>query len=57
MAAGKKKLALDHLIVQTMDDEDGAGDGVQTMLAYGAKALFDEENAAQSISCKESRCW
>ncbi|KAI0322695.1 hypothetical protein OF83DRAFT_1092474 [Amylostereum chailletii] len=42
---GKKKLVLDHLIVQKMDDDDGAAD-VQSILTYGAKTLFDEENQA-----------
>ncbi|EJD45815.1 hypothetical protein AURDEDRAFT_151858 [Auricularia subglabra TFB-10046 SS5] len=50
MQAGKKKLALDHLIVQTMDDEDGTGEDVQSLLTFGAKALFDEESTAQTIT-------
>jgi chromodomain-helicase-DNA-binding protein 4 len=40
---GKKKLVLDHLIVQKMDDEDSAGENVQSILTYGAKALFESE--------------
>ena len=42
MQTGKKKLVLDHLIVQKMDDEDSAGDDVQSILTFGAKALFEE---------------
>ncbi|KAG8945049.1 hypothetical protein FRC00_010282, partial [Tulasnella sp. 408] len=38
--AGKKKLVLDHLIVQKMDDEEGEED-VQTILSFGAKAIFE----------------
>ncbi|KAI6104072.1 SNF2 family DNA-dependent ATPase [Pisolithus croceorrhizus] len=42
MQAGKKKLVLDHLIVQKMDDdEDGAGD-LESILTFGAKELFEE---------------
>ncbi|KAI0068286.1 hypothetical protein BV25DRAFT_1987089 [Artomyces pyxidatus] len=38
---GKKKLVLDHVIVQKMDDEEGGTD-VQSILTFGAKALFEE---------------
>ncbi|EGO30851.1 hypothetical protein SERLADRAFT_444458 [Serpula lacrymans var. lacrymans S7.9] len=44
MQTGKKKLVLDHLIVQKMDDDDSAGDDVQSILTFGAKALFEEDN-------------
>uniref|UniRef100_A0A0W0FGI3 Putative SNF2 family DNA-dependent ATPase n=1 Tax=Moniliophthora roreri TaxID=221103 RepID=A0A0W0FGI3_MONRR len=43
MQIGKKKMVLDHLIVQKMEDEDDAGGDLQSILMYGAKALFDEE--------------
>ncbi|KAG2154662.1 hypothetical protein DEU56DRAFT_769656 [Suillus clintonianus] len=42
MLMGKKKLVLDHLIVQKMDDDDGAGEDLQSILTFGAKALFEE---------------
>ncbi|KZT58360.1 hypothetical protein CALCODRAFT_243762 [Calocera cornea HHB12733] len=41
--AGKKKLVLDHLIVQKMDLEDEGMNDVQTILSFGARALFEEE--------------
>jgi chromodomain-helicase-DNA-binding protein 4 len=41
MQVGKKKLVLDHLIVQTMDNEDESGD-IKSMITYGAEALFGE---------------
>jgi chromodomain-helicase-DNA-binding protein 4 len=47
---GKKKMVLDHLIVQKMDDEESAGDDLQSILTYGAKALFNNEGD-QSITC------
>ncbi|GLB35984.1 putative class II histone deacetylase complex subunits 2 and 3 [Lyophyllum shimeji] len=47
---GKKKLALDHLIVQKMDEEDSAGENVQSILTYGAQALFDTEQTSRDIS-------
>ncbi|KAJ7139950.1 hypothetical protein C8R44DRAFT_765859 [Mycena epipterygia] len=46
---GKKKLVLDHLIVQKMDDDDDAGDNVQSILTYGAQALFEADAGARDI--------
>src|SRR5216683_1946181 len=48
--AGKKKLVLDHVIVQKMDDEEGGGD-VRSILTHGARALFDEAAASRDINC------
>ncbi|CAE6521305.1 unnamed protein product [Rhizoctonia solani] len=44
---GKKKLVLDHLIVQKLGDEDEMED-IQNILMFGAKALF--ENPGESAS-------
>ncbi|KAG9121858.1 hypothetical protein FRC07_002007, partial [Ceratobasidium sp. 392] len=44
---GKKKLVLDHLIVQKLGDEDEMND-IQGLLTFGAKALF--ENPGESAS-------
>lgn len=55
MQIGKKKLVLDHLIVQKMDeDDDSPGENVQSILTYGAQALFDENEAAKAkdINCE-----
>ncbi|KAF8634457.1 hypothetical protein AX15_000900 [Amanita polypyramis BW_CC] len=49
MQIGKKKLVLDHLIVQKMDDDDSIGEGVQSILTFGAKALFEEEQGSRDI--------
>ncbi|KAF4623265.1 hypothetical protein D9613_002145 [Agrocybe pediades] len=47
---GKKKLALDHLIVQKMDDDDEpGGEDVQSILTYGAQALYDSDQNARDI--------
>ena len=51
MQTGKKKLVLDHLIVQKMDDEDDT-ENVQSILTYGAKALFEDEAASRDVVCK-----
>ncbi|PCH33925.1 hypothetical protein WOLCODRAFT_130070 [Wolfiporia cocos MD-104 SS10] len=42
MQTGKKKLVLDHLIVQKMDDQEGSKEDIQSILMFGAKALFEE---------------
>ncbi|KAH9049552.1 SNF2 family N-terminal domain-containing protein [Lactarius hengduanensis] len=49
MQTGKKKLVLDHVIVQKMDDEEGGSD-VRSILTYGAQALFDETADARNIT-------
>lgn len=58
MLMGKKKLVLDHLIVQKMDDDDGAGEDLQSILTFGAKALFEEEEegdqSSKDITCAYS---
>lgn len=48
--SGKRKLVLDHLIVQKMDDED-SGNNVESMLSYGARALFEDDNDAGNHTC------
>ena len=49
---GKKKLALDHLIVQKMD-EDSVSDDVQSILTFGAKAIFDNDEN-NDIHCERT---
>jgi chromodomain-helicase-DNA-binding protein 4 len=50
MHAGKKKLLLDHVIVQSMEDEEPAED-LEAMLLSGAKSLF-EGGDDNDILCK-----
>ncbi|KAF9903864.1 hypothetical protein EC991_003241 [Linnemannia zychae] len=40
---GKKKMILDHLIVERMEDENLDPVDVESILKFGAKALFEEE--------------
>jgi chromodomain-helicase-DNA-binding protein 4 len=48
---GKKKLVLDHLIVQKLGDEDEMDD-IQGILTFGAKALFENPGeSASDIKC------
>jgi chromodomain-helicase-DNA-binding protein 4 len=49
---GKKKLVLDHLIVQKMDDdEENGGEDVKSILTYGAQALFSSDKGSRDITC------
>ena len=51
MQIGKKKLVLDHLIVQKMDKDDSVGEDLQSILTFGAKALFDDNQESRDIIC------
>lgn len=53
MQVGKKKLALDHVIVQKMDDE--LGEDVQSILTFGAQQLFQDEDTDRGITCAWTR--
>jgi chromodomain-helicase-DNA-binding protein 4 len=53
MQVGKKKLALDHVIVQKMDDE--VGEDVQSILTFGAQQLFQDGDADRGITCTSMR--
>ena len=44
MQIGKKKMALDHVLIQQMDQEDEAGMDLESILRHGAAALFDDDN-------------
>lgn len=52
MQNGKKKLVLDHLIVQKMDDD--ASEDVQSILTFGAQALFQEgiDQSDHQVHCQ-----
>lgn len=43
---GKKKMILDHLIVERMEDENLDPVDVESILKFGAKALFEEDSTA-----------
>lgn len=46
---GRKKLALDHLLIETMDNEDEAPNDVESVLKHGAAALFGEGKKKDAI--------
>lgn len=49
MQIGRKKMALDHALIESMDDDDLAGDDLESILKHGAAALFDEDYQKDAI--------
>ena len=49
MQIGRKKMALDHALIESMDDDDIAGDDLESILKHGAQALFDEDYQKDAI--------
>ena len=47
---GRKKLALDHLLIETMDNEEEAPNDVESVLKHGAAALFGEGKRKDAIT-------
>ncbi len=41
---GRKKMALDHALIESMDADDDAGLDLQSILKHGAQALFEDDN-------------
>ena len=49
MQIGKKKMVLDHVLIQQMDHEDDAGMDLESILRHGAEALFNDDNKGDII--------
>ncbi|KAH7148662.1 PHD/FYVE-zinc-finger like domain-containing protein [Dactylonectria macrodidyma] len=49
MQIGRKKMALDHALIESMDDDNLAGDDLESILRHGAQALFDDNYEKQAI--------
>ncbi|TWU79135.1 hypothetical protein ED733_008816 [Metarhizium rileyi] len=49
MQIGKKKMALDHALIESMDDDEIAGDDLESILAHGAQALFGDGHQKGAI--------
>jgi hypothetical protein len=41
---GRKKMALDHALIESMDVDDDAGLDLQSILQHGAQALFNDDD-------------
>ncbi|KAF2403777.1 hypothetical protein EJ06DRAFT_527376 [Trichodelitschia bisporula] len=46
---GRKKMVLDHVIVQQLDEKDLEEQDVESILRYGAKELFDDSATVKDI--------
>lgn len=49
MQIGRKKMALDHVLIESMDNEDEAPDDLESILKFGASALFGDETDEKDI--------
>lgn len=49
MQIGKKKMALDHVLIEAMDQEDDAGMDLESILRHGAAALFDDNTDSDIV--------
>ena len=44
MQIGKKKMMLDHVLIEQMDTEDDAGMDLESILRHGTEALFQDDS-------------
>ncbi len=49
MQIGRKKMALDHVLIESMDNDDDAGPDLESILRHGAEALFGENEQRDRI--------
>ncbi|KAI9827308.1 MAG: hypothetical protein M1826_006412 [Phylliscum demangeonii] len=49
MQIGRKKMALDHVLIQSLDEQDEAKTDVRSILEYGTAALFDSDDPERNI--------
>lgn len=49
MQIGKKKMVLDHVLIQQMAHEDDAGMDLESILRHGAEALFGDDNTGDIV--------
>ncbi|KAI0148688.1 PHD/FYVE-zinc-finger like domain-containing protein [Xylariaceae sp. FL1272] len=49
MQMGKRKMALDHALIESMDAKEEAGEDLESILKHGAAALFSNESGDKII--------
>ncbi|KAL5046863.1 hypothetical protein BDW71DRAFT_60847 [Aspergillus fruticulosus] len=54
MQIGRKKMVLDHVLIDRMAAEDDDGKDLESILRHGAKALFDDDESGDIIYTSES---
>ncbi|KAL2862856.1 putative chromatin remodeling complex subunit (Chd3) [Aspergillus lucknowensis] len=54
MQIGKKKMVLDHVLIDRMAEDEDDGRDLESILRHGAQALFDNDNSGDVIYTSES---
>ncbi|KAL3464083.1 hypothetical protein BJX64DRAFT_255550 [Aspergillus heterothallicus] len=54
MQIGKKKMVLDHVLIDRMTAEDDDGQDLESILRHGAQALFEDDDSKDVIYTSES---
>ena len=54
MQVGRKKMALDHALIESMDDHELEGDDLESILKHGAQALFSDDYQKSAIVYDEA---
>ncbi|KAL4887047.1 hypothetical protein BJY04DRAFT_213010 [Aspergillus karnatakaensis] len=54
MQIGKKKMVLDHVLIDRMNAEDDDGKDLESIIRHGAKALLDDDDSGDVIYTAES---
>ncbi|KAI0134748.1 chromo domain-containing protein [Xylariales sp. AK1849] len=49
MQIGRKKMALDHALIESMDADEDAGDDLESILKHGAETLFSGDARAKIV--------
>lgn len=49
MQMGRKKMALDHALIESMDAKEEAGEDLESILKHGAAALFSDESKSKIV--------
>ncbi|KIX00677.1 uncharacterized protein Z518_09742 [Rhinocladiella mackenziei CBS 650.93] len=49
MQLGRKKMALDHVLIERMDKGDDAGEDLESILRHGAQTLFEDDSSTDDI--------
>ncbi|QSL67069.1 hypothetical protein MERGE_001456 [Pneumocystis wakefieldiae] len=54
LEGARRKMVLDHLIIESLDEKSETTIDYQTILSFGAKSLFDDQNNDQEIYYNDS---
>ncbi|KAG4304418.1 hypothetical protein PORY_002128 [Pneumocystis oryctolagi] len=54
LEGARRKMVLDHLIIESMDEKNETNIDYQSILSFGAKSLFEDQNKDQEISYNDN---